>query len=931
MGKRLVIVESPAKARTINKFLGKDFVVKASMGHIRDLPGNASQVPPKLKQEPWARLGVNVQKDFEPLYVVPSDKKKHIAELKKELKGAEELLLATDEDREGESISWHLVETLKPKVPQRRLVFHEITKEAIQHALETARPIDMRMVRAQETRRIVDRLYGYEVSPLLWKKIAPKLSAGRVQSVATRLLVDREKERMRFRSAGYWDLVAGFQTSAGGAFEATIVEHGGRRVATGRDFEQTTGELTKKAREQDVLVLDEAAAGALRDGILKAAAAGPAAGAVRVESVETKPYTRRPQPPFTTSTLQQEGGRKLSWTARRTMQVAQRLYENGYITYMRTDSTTLSNQALGAARSAVRAMYGDDYLPPKPRHYAKKVKNAQEAHEAIRPAGESFRTPADLQRELGREELRLYELIWKRTMASQMPDARGERVTARVAVTTGDGVVSSFHASGRTITFPGFLRAYVEGSDDPDAELADKETLLPPLKAGEALGCDRVEALEHRTQPPPRYTEASLVKALEANGIGRPSTYASIIETIERRDYTFKKGTTLVPTFTAFAVVQLLIKHFPDLVDLGYTARMEDDLDAIARGESDHLPYLRGFYFGEDSDGLHQQLEDKIDEIDARAVCTVPLAQAPDGEDVVVRVGRYGPYLQHGERTANVPADTAPDELSADKALELIEIQEKGEEPLGHHPETGEPVFVKSGRYGPYVQMGDPKESGEKPKSVSLLRGMDPQTMTFETALKLLELPRTLGEGADGEPVVAHLGRYGPYIKCGKETRSLTADDNILTVGLERAKVLLAQPKKRGRRTPEPLKTLGPAERLGGAEIKVMDGRYGPYVTDGETNASLPKSMKVEEITVGAAVELIEKRRARLGSGGARGGRKKATKKKVAGKKTTKKKTTKKKAAKKKVVSKKTATKKKAATKKKTAKKKVAKKKVAKK
>ncbi|GIW71887.1 MAG: hypothetical protein KatS3mg102_1429 [Planctomycetota bacterium] len=703
MGKRLVIVESPTKARTIHRFLGKDYVVKASMGHVRDLPDSARQVPAQLKGEPWARLGVDVARDFAPLYVIPADKKRPLEEIRRELQGAEELLLATDEDREGESISWHLVEVLRPRVPQRRLVFHEITREAIQRALESPRAIDMRLVRAQETRRIVDRLFGYEVSPLLWKKIAPRLSAGRVQSAAIRLLVDRERERMRFRPASWWDLLAELAPPrAGGGeparFEATLLEHAGRRLATGRDFDPETGRLSERAARAGVLVLERESAQRLRARLAEAA--------FEVRAVETRPFTRRPEPPFTTSTLQQEGGRKLGWSARRTMQVAQRLYEAGYITYMRTDSTTLSAQAIEAARAAVEEMYGRDYLAPAPRQYRSQVKNAQEAHEAIRPAGERFRTPASLRGELGPDELRLYELIWKRTMACQMADARGERITVLIQAASG-GEVSIFQASGRAILFPGFLRAYVEGSDDPDAELAERETLLPRLREGERLELLELRAQQHSTQPPPRYTEAALVKALEAHGIGRPSTYASIIDTIERRDYTFKKGTTLVPTFTAFAVVQLLERHFPDLVDLGYTARMEDHLDAIARGEKEYLPYLREFYFGDGDRGLHRQLAAKIDQIDAREVCTVPLGQTPEGTPVVVRVGRYGPYLQVGERTANLPEGIAPDELTVERALELVQAQARGERPLGLHPQSGEPIFVKTGRYGPYLQLGE--------------------------------------------------------------------------------------------------------------------------------------------------------------------------------------------------------------------------------
>ncbi len=888
MPKRLVIVESPAKARTISRFLGKDYIVDSSIGHIRDLPGSAAQIPAALKKEPWARLGVNVENDFEPLYIVPSEKKKKVTELRNELKAADELLLATDEDREGEAISWHLVELLKPKVPYKRLVFHEITREAIQDALDHTRPIDQRLVAAQETRRILDRLYGYEVSPLLWKKIGPRLSAGRVQSVAISIIVERERARMRFRESAYWDLEGSFRTEAEQTFGARLVSVGGRRVATGKDFDPDTGKLSNP----DVVLVDEARARALKDEL------EPADWSVL--ETETKTFVQNPPAPFTTSTLQQEGARKLRYTARRTMQVAQRLYENGYITYMRTDSTTLSEQAVSAARSAVEDLYSRDYLSRSPRQYKTKVKNAQEAHEAIRPAGDHFRTPARIKNELSPEEFKLYELIWMRTLASQMAEARGRRMTVRLGAK--DAV---FQASGKVIDFPGFLRVYVEGSDDPEADLAERETLLPDLNRGDRLECRGLEPKEHRTQPPARFTEASLVKELEANGIGRPSTYASIIDTIERREYTFKKGTALVPTWLAFAVVNLLTHHFPELVDTGFTARMEDDLDAISRGEAESLPYLKAFYFGNGRQGLRPQLDEKAERIDPRTVCTIPLGRDAQEREVAVRVGRYGPFLQREEDTAPVPDGTAPDELTLERAVEILETTQQGPRELGPDPETGETVTVREGRFGPYVQLGE-AEGKKKPRTQSLFKTMTPESMDLATALKLLGLPRTVGRDENGEEVLAANGRYGPYLKRGSDTRSLEREEQIFTITLEEALHVLAQPKKSRRRSSEPLKTLGKAEALEGAEVKLMDGRFGPYVTDGTTNASIPRGVDPDAVDLARAVELIQERKARG-----------PAKRKTSGRKTAGKKTAKKKSAARKTATKKTSKKKSASSRKK--------------
>ncbi|HKY61321.1 MAG TPA: type I DNA topoisomerase [Gemmatimonadota bacterium] len=863
----LVIVESPAKARTIERFLGPEFVVEASIGHVRDLPRGAKDVPARYKEEPWARLGVNVDQGFEPLYVTVPGKSKQITKLKGLLKGAEALWLATDEDREGEAISWHLCELLKPDVPVRRLVFHEITREAIEQALETPRGIDEGLVRAQEARRILDRLFGYEVSPLLWRKIGPKLSAGRVQSVAVRLVVERERERRRFVAAAWHDLLGRFsrrkgdasEDGFGEAFEAGLVSADGRRVPSGKDFDPTTGQ----PRGEGLLLLDEPAAAALAERLRGAE--------FRVTAVEEKPYTSRPAPPFTTSTLQQEANRKLGFSARRTMRVAQSLYDSGHITYMRTDSTHLAGVAIEAARELVRAEYGERFLPTEPRTYRSQVKNAQEAHEAIRPAGHPFELPDALRAELSDEEYCLFELIWKRTVASQMADARGRRMTITIE---GGGAV--FEVRGKTIDFPGYLRAYVEGSDDPEAELADQETLLPPVREGQPLACLALEVKDHTTQPPARYTEASLVRALEQRGIGRPSTYASILETIQERDYVFRKGNALVPTWVAISVTRLLERHLAELVDYEFTAGMEDELDAISRGELGHVDYLRRFYFGNGDTGLKELLENKVDEVDARAVCTIPIG-TPEGEEpVVVRVGRYGPYLQQGkDRRASLPEDLPPDELSLERAVELLRQGARAEEPLGHHPQTGQPVYLKTGRFGPYVQLGEGDDDG-KPKRASLLRGMEPEAVDLETAIGLLSFPRGLGtDPKTGLPVEAHTGRYGPYVKAGDETRSLPADVSPLEVTLEQALDLLAQPKpgrSRGRARAEPLRTLEPSPETG-MPIELRDGRYGPYVTDGETNASIPKDLSLDDVTHETAVRLLAERAAHAPRGRRRGGK----------------------------------------------------------
>ncbi|MGW1072429.1 type I DNA topoisomerase [Streptomyces sp. NPDC002537] len=930
-GRRLVIVESPAKAKTIKGYLGPGYVVEASVGHIRDLPNGAAEVPAKYKGEPWARLGVNVDADFQPIYVVNHDKKDQVKKLKELLADSDELFLATDEDREGEAIAWHLQEVLKPKVPVRRMVFHEITKDAIREAVANPRELNKKLVDAQETRRILDRLYGYEVSPVLWKKVMPRLSAGRVQSVATRLVVERERERIAFRSAEYWDLTGTFSTGRGGdasdpgTIAARLSAVDGRRVAQGRDF-GSTGRLKDSAQ---VLHLDEANARAL--------AAALAETSFSVRSVESKPYRRSPYAPFRTTTLQQEASRKLGFGAKATMQVAQKLYENGFITYMRTDSTTLSDTAVSAARAQVTQLYGADYLPEKPRTYAGKVKNAQEAHEAIRPSGDRFRTPAETG--LTGDQFRLYELIWKRTVASQMKDATGNSVTVKIGGRAADGRDAEFSASGKTITFHGFMKAYVEGADDPNAELDDRERRLPQVTEGDSLTAEEIAADGHATKPPARYTEASLVKELEEREIGRPSTYASIIGTILDRGYVFKKGTALVPSFLSFAVVNLLEKHFGRLVDYDFTASMEEDLDRIARGEAQAVPWLRRFYFGEgtegaaggaaeagNGDGDHlgglKELVTDLGAIDAREVSSFPV-----GNDIVLRVGRYGPYVERGEKDAeghqraDVPDDLAPDELTVEYAEELL-AKPSGDFELGPDPVSGHQIIARDGRYGPYVTEvlpeGTPKtgKNAVKARTASLFKSMSLDTVTLEDALRLMSLPRVVGKDAEGVEITAQNGRYGPYLKKGTDSRSLETEDQLFTITLDEALAIYAQPKQRGRAAAKPpLKELG-TDPVSERPVVVKDGRFGPYVTDGETNATLRRDDDVETITPERGYELLAEKRAK---GPAKKTAKKAPAKKTAAaaKKTTAKKTVAKKttAAAKKTTAKKTAAKKTAAKK----------------
>ena len=842
--RRLVIVESPAKAKTIAGYLGSDFDVASSVGHIRDLPERAADVPAKYKKEPWARLGVNVEQGFEPLYVLDRDKKDRVDELKRKLKQADELYLATDEDREGEAIAWHLCQVLKPTVPVRRMVFHEITRDAIERALDDTREIDNRLVDAQETRRILDRLYGYEVSPVLWKKITQGLSAGRVQSVATRLVVERERERMKFVAAEYWDIAGAF---APGSFDARLVQVDGKRIAQGRDF---TREGT--LRDTDLVTLDEQRARALADAL--------AEQTFTVRSVEEKPYSRRPAAPFMTSSLQQEASRKLRYTAQTTMRVAQRLYENGFITYMRTDSTTLSESALTAARDQARELYGAEYVPDAPRRYDRKVKNAQEAHEAIRPAGDHFRTPRAVKAELSRDEFALYDLIWKRTIASQMKDAAGRTVSIRLGARSRDGEDAEFGAAGTVITFRGFLAAYEEGRDDVEARGDDEENRLPPLSDGDELTAEELRPEGHATTPPARYTEATLVRALEERGIGRPSTYASIIGTILDRGYVFKKGTALVPAFLAFAVVELLERHFTRLVDYDFTARMEDDLDRIADGDEERVEWLGRFYFGADGDeGLRDLVTHQLGEIDARDINTIEI-----GDGIQLRIGRYGPFLElEGERVS-VPEDIAPDELTVEKARELLASAGGDERVLGENPATGLRVVARSGRYGPYVaELPDDDGGRAKPRTSSLFKSMSLEALTLDDALRLLTLPRSLGAAPDGEEITAQNGRYGPYIQKGKETRSLESEEQLLEITPEEALAVLAQPKERRRGgAAEPIRTLGPDP---GSEkpITLRSGRFGPYVTDGETNASLRRSDDPETVSLERAVELLAERRAK--------------------------------------------------------------------
>ncbi len=852
MPKNLVIVESPTKARTISAFLGPDAVVESSMGHIRDLPRSAAEIPAKVKGEDWARLGVNVEADFEPLYVVPKERKSQVKKLRELLKGADEVYLATDEDREGEAIAWHLVEVLKPKVPVKRMVFHEITKPAIEAAFASPRELDDRLVAAQEARRILDRLYGYEVSPVLWKKVQPRLSAGRVQSVAIRIVVERERERMAYVTASYWSIEASLAPSdnLGSTFSATLQSIDGKRVASGRDFD-SSGQAGAK-----VVVLSQEAATTLGENLRDAAFA--------VDSVESKPYTRRPYPPFRTSTLQQEAGRKLRFSSSRTMSVAQRLYEQGYITYMRTDSVQLSATAVSAARSQVKKLYGEDYLSPKPKNFAgKQAKGAQEAHEAIRPSGE-FLTPQQIGKDVGRDEAALYDLIWKRTVASQMADAKGVTVSVKIAAESSAGEKTLFGASGRTITFPGFLRAYVEGADDPESELDDREKILPAMDEGDSLAVERLEPTGHETRPPARYTEASLVQKLEELGVGRPSTYASIMTTIQDRGYVFKRGSALVPTFTAFGVVGLMEKHFPKLIDYEFTAAMESDLDRIADGDQDRVPWLEAFYFGDD--GLKDKIASRLDEIDPRLVNSIPVGQDEDGTEIVARVGRYGPYVERGDERGSIPEGVAPDEVTVESAIEYIETQNKGDKILGTDPESGETVYGKTGRFGPYVQLGEQEEGSKtKPKRASLFKSMDLDALSLDDAIKLLSLPREIGKDDDGVEILALNGRYGPYLQRGDDRRSLETEEQLFTISVEEAlKILAEPPRRRGQRRPTNLAELG-EDPVSKKQVVVKTGRYGPYVTDGEVNASLRQGDSLETLTLERAAELLQARRDRLG------------------------------------------------------------------
>ena len=850
--RRLVIVESPAKAKTIAGFLGRGYVVESSFGHIRDLPSKKTDVPPAQRDRFGDPVGVDVEGGFEPLYVVPPGRAKdQVRKLKAALKDADELLLATDEDREGEAIAWHLRAELRPKVPVHRMVFHEITSDAIREAVENPRDIDEDLVDAQETRRIVDRLYGYEVSPVLWRKVMQGLSAGRVQSVATRLVVDRERERMAFWSAEYWDLTATLDTGTSdepSAFDARLISLEGARVATGRDFD-SLGRL--KERSSSVIVLTGERARAL---------AGSLRGVpFRVVSVEAKPYRRSPYAPFRTTTMQQEAARKLGFGAARTMQVAQRLYEGGYITYMRTDSITLSEAAVVAARAQVAELYGAEYLPETPRRYTSKVKSAQEAHEAIRPAGETFRTPAETG--LSGDDFRLYELIWMRTVASQMRDAVGQTLAVRIGATASSGEAVEFSASGKTITFFGFMKAYVEGADDPEAELDDRERRLPPLREGQALSATDIAAEGHSTKPPARYTEATLVKELEERDIGRPSTYASIIRTILDRGYVFKKGTALVPSWLAFAVVRLLEQHFSWLVDYEFTARMEDRLDEIAAGRAKRAAELARFWSGGDGlEGL-KHLVDNLGEIDAREISSFPL-----GDGIVLRVGRYGPYVEDGDgNRGSVPAELPPDELTVGRARELLAAG-NGDRELGVNPATGRTVVAKAGRYGAYVTEVLPEDAatGEKAPTASLLASMSLDTLTLDDALRLLALPRVVGTDPAGAEIVASNGRYGPYVKKGADFRSLPDEESIFTVTVDEAEKLFAEPKGRRGRTvaATPLRELG-TDPANGRPLVVRDGRFGPYVTDGETNVTVPRGTGVDQLTLDRAVELMAEKRAK--------------------------------------------------------------------
>lgn len=952
-GKTLVIVESATKAKKIQPYLGDNYIVEASVGHIRDLPRGAADVPAKYKKESWARLGVNPEDDFAPLYVVSPDKKKKVADLKSKLKQCDQLYLATDPDREGEAIAWHLLEVLKPKVPVRRMVFNEITKSAILEAADNTRDLDYNLIDAQETRRILDRLYGYEVSPVLWKKVMPRLSAGRVQSVATRVIVERERERMAFIPADYWDLAATLDTGAAdgdnpATFDARLTAVDSKRVALGRDFDDRGN-----VKSKDVIVITEPQAKALESALQGAG--------MEVAGVEHKPYTRKPYAPFMTSTLQQEAGRRLHFTSERTMRIAQRLYENGHITYMRTDSTSLSKQGLSAARNSATSIYGAEYVSDSPRVYDRKVKNSQEAHEAIRPAGESFATPGQLSGQLDAEEFKLYDLIWKRTVASQMADAKGTSMKVTVAGTAATDKGSydvEFSATGRTITFPGFLKAY--GTDDAKGDKKG-ETRLPHLEEGRALTAKEVTAEGHSTNPPARYTEASLVKKMEDLGIGRPSTYASIIKTIQDRGYVVSRGNALVPSWVAFAVVGLLEENFTELVDYDFTSSMEDELDQIATGIEDGTAWLNGFYFGNAEaneqkaasiarhGGLKSLIDVNLEAIDARKVNSLLLYTDAEGRDVFVRVGRYGPYIERAVGTnddgsieyqrANLSETVTPDGLNEELAEKLFATPQGGRE-LGENPENGRMIVAKEGRFGPYVTevvREDEREKAEgeaeevvakeraeedkqraeegkraknwetktaakqkekrvkeyienklKPGTASLFSSMEPSTVTLEEALKLLSLPREVGED-DGVMITAQNGRYGPYLKKGTDSRSLAKEEQIFTITLDEARRIYAEPKRRGRAAAQPpIKQLGDND-VSGKPMTVKDGRFGPYVTDGTTNASLRRGDDPEQLTDARANELLSERRAKEASGETK---KKSTKK--SSKKTTKKKATKK-------------------------------------
>lgn len=897
--KALVIVESPAKAKKISGFLGPNYKVLASMGHIRDLPGSAAEVPAALKKEAWAKLGVNVEQDFQPLYIIPSEKKKVVTELKDFLKDADELILATDEDREGESIGWHLAEVLKPKVPVKRMVFSEITREAIQAAIESTRELDTNLVAAQEARRVLDRLYGYRLSPLLWKKIAPKLSAGRVQSVAVRVMVQRELERMAFRSATYWDLKAELAKDSSTKFAAELATVAGKRIASGKDFDENTGKLKPNV---DVLLLDQPQVESLRDRIAKSP--------WQVTSVKERSELRRPYPPFTTSTMQQEANRKLGLSAKETMQVAQRLYEDGYITYMRTDSVNLSGEAIEASRRRIGEKYGADYLSPAPRQFTTKAKGAQEAHEAIRPAGKEMQTADELG--LSGQGARLYSLIWMRTMATQMADARLRFITATITASDAE-----FRATGRHVEFPGFFRAYVEGVDDPEAALDDQEAALPPLTEGEMLALQQLESLRHDTKPPARFTEATLIGRLESDGIGRPSTYQSIISTVQDRGYVRKMGNQLVPTFTGMAVTRLLEDHFPNLVDIGFTAKMEQQLDDIASGGGDRLPYLQGFYNGEA--GLDQQVQSHEELIDPRIACTLSIP----GLESKIRVGRFGPFLQkesltEGEPpdTASIPADMAPADITNDLAEKLIAMKKQGPVSIGNCPDSGLPIFVLVGPFGPYLQVGQVVEGEAKPKRVSVPKTIDPSSMTFETACKLLSLPRTLGAHPEtSKTVTAGVGRFGPYVLHDKVYKSIPKEADVLTIELDAAVELLKQ--ARVKVAPTPLRELG-KHPDDDEVIGIFEGRYGPYVKHGGVFASLPKDKAIEDVHLDEALIWLAEKAAKgpvkKGRGRTAGRKKAATEKTTVAALSP----VKKKAAKKKAGTKKKAAKKKSAKKKET-------------